>query len=121
MTGDPLTPTQELALVALLNEPTIAAAAVTAGVSESTLYRWLREPAFAAEYQRARREAVRQAVAQVQRVSWAAVSVLMQLMVDKTAAPSVRLNAASKILDLAIRAVELEDMEARIAALEARY
>ena len=37
---------EDRALAALLSEPTIAQAATTAGVSESTLLRWLAEPVF---------------------------------------------------------------------------
>ena len=68
-----------------------------------------------------RRESVKQAVAQLQRVSWSAVQVLVQLMADAKLPPTTRLNAAGKVLDLAIHAVEMEDMDARLAALEALY
>ena len=121
MTVTGLNAKQERALLALLNEPTIAAAAVAAGVSESTLFRWLREPLFADAYRSARRASVKQAVGQLQRVSWSAASVLTQIMADPQVAPAVRLGAASKVLDLAIHAVETEDLDARLAALEAKY
>ena len=42
-------------------------------------------------------------------------------MADQTVAPGVRLRAAEKVLDLALRAVELEDLQQRIEALEAAY
>ena len=54
---DGLTPPQEQALAALLKEPTITLAAKASGISESNIYRWLKEPAFKAAYREARREA----------------------------------------------------------------
>ena len=39
-------------------------------------------------------------------------------MVDATAPPAVRLRAAECVFDRAIKGVELEDIEARLAALE---
>lgn len=119
--ADNLTPRQSKALVALLREPTIRAAAAACKIPEKTLYNWLSDSAFEAAYRRARREAVRQAVARLQQVSVHAVTVLLQLMADPKVVPSTRMGAASKVLDLAIRAVELEDLEARIAALEQSY
>ncbi len=50
-----LTPDQERAVTALLTEATVAKAAVAAGVSERSIYRWLREDE---AFQRAYREAV---------------------------------------------------------------
>ena len=35
--------------------------------------------------------------------------------------PAVKLGAARTVLEMAIKAVELEDLEARLAALEAKY
>ena len=115
-----LTPKQQKALAALLAEPTIPAAAAKLGMGESTLHKWLKDPAFGDAYREARREAVGQAIARLQHVSSAAVSVLMQVAADKSAPASARVSAASKILDMALRAVELEDLENRLSALEAQ-
>jgi hypothetical protein len=48
----------ELAIAALLAEPTVEAAAARAGVSAGTLKNWLADPAFRRAYRRARREVV---------------------------------------------------------------
>ena len=115
-----ITPKQELFLASLLTSPTIQHAAAAAGVSETTAHRWLRsDGAFDAAYRRARRTAVGQAMARLQQVSGAAVAVLMQVAGDTSVRASSRVAAAKAILELAIRAVELEDLDARIAALEA--
>ena len=65
---------REKAICGLLQQPTITQAAVYAGVSEGTLYRWLRkDAAFQAAYAEARRECVRQATARLQRACSGAV------------------------------------------------
>jgi hypothetical protein len=51
---DKLTRRQEALILALLSEPTHAAAAAKARVSEATLRRWLHLPAFRAAYRWAR-------------------------------------------------------------------
>ena len=116
-----LTPKQQKALAALLTEPTILAAAAKVGVNERTLHRWLEEPAFAVAYRTARREAVRQAVARLQQVSTHAVTVLVTVMASKDTPPATRVAAAKTVLETAIKAVELEDLAARIEALEQSF
>src|ERR687885_1177622 len=117
-----LTPKQDALIAALLTSPTIQDAAKAVGVSETTAHRWLRtDEAFTAAYLKARRAAVGQAIARLQQLSSGAVAVLGQVAADKQAPASARVAAASKILDTAIKAVELEDLEARIAALEQQY
>jgi hypothetical protein len=113
-----LTAPQQKALSALLTEPTIQAAAKTAGCGERTLHRWLQEPSFESEYRKARREAVRQAVARLQRSAGGAAAALSEIAEDPNERAPARVAASRAILELAIKAVELEDLEARIAALE---
>ena len=113
-----LTPKQQKALAALLTEPTILAAADKVGVNERTLHRWLEERAFETAYRTARREAVTQAIARLQQVSTHAVTVLVNVMVSKDTPPATRAAAAKTVLETAIKAVELEDLAARIEALE---
>ncbi len=114
-----LSPKQHKVIAALLSEPTIGAAAVKCDIGERTLYTYLAEPAFAEAYRTARREAVSQAVAQLQRISSEAVLVLQTVMNDNTKPASARIMAARSVLEFAIKAVELEDLEARLSALEA--
>jgi len=113
-----LTPKQEKAIAALLSTATVEKAAEQAGVGLRTLWRWLDDDAFAAAYRHARREAVGQATARLQQLSSHAVMVLARLMADAYVPPSVRMHAARTILEFAMKAVELEDIEARLAALE---
>jgi hypothetical protein len=112
-----LSPAQHNAVAALLSEASVRKAAETAGVKERTLYSWLKTPAFADAYRAARREATSQAIARIQQFSAHAAGTLVQLMAPGNPA-AVRLTAASKVLDLAIKSVEIDDLAARLEALE---
>lgn len=114
-----LTAKQEKAVVCLLNEPTVTKAAAAAGVGERTLYRWLDEPAFAAAYRKARRQAFGQSIALTQRYSPMAVQVLARIANDLSAPMSARVSAAQALLRHGRDAIELDDLAARIEELEA--
>jgi hypothetical protein len=51
-------------------------------------------------------------------MSSAAVSTLAKIMVDGNSPPSTRVRAAESILNHSSKALEMEDIEARLAALE---
>jgi hypothetical protein len=102
----------------LLLAPTLADAAHTAGIGEVTAWRWLKEADFQAAYREARRAVVQQAITQVQRATGEAVETLRSVMQDAEAPASAKVSAAKAILETAVKAVELEDLEARLAALE---
>jgi len=114
--ADKLSAKQQKAISALMSSATLAKAAESAGVGERTLYTWLEDAAFAEAYRAARREAVQIATAHLQQASGAAVATLCQLMVDGK--PTIKLSAAKTILEMAIKSVELEDVMARLDALE---
>lgn len=116
---DKLTPSQYRALAELLVQPSIRKAAEASGVKERTLYTWLKQPDFAEAYRLARREATQQAIARLQQISGHAVMVLYSLMTSSTAA--VKLGAVRTVLEFAIKAVEIEDLAARLEALEKAY
>jgi hypothetical protein len=112
---------QVAAIPALLAQRTIAAAAHQVGVGERTLLRWLQEDStFQTAYREARRAVVQQAITQVQRATGEAVETLRSVMQDAEAPASAKVSAAKAILETAVKGVELEDLAARIAALEAR-
>jgi hypothetical protein len=117
--GQKLSRKEETAISALLTQGTLAEAASLAGIGEATLRRWLQRDDFQAAYRGARREAVSQAVAHLQRISGEAVEALRTIMNDDQKPSSARVTAARVILELSIKAVELEDLAVRIAALEA--
>lgn len=102
----------------LLTARSIEDAARTAGVPPRTLHRWLKELEFQAACREARRQAYGQATARLQQATGAAVSTLLKIMVDTNAPPSTRVRAADSVLDHAKQAIEIEDVEVRVAALE---
>jgi hypothetical protein len=117
----PLTPRHEQGITALLVQGGLQATAEASGVNEKTLRRWLRDDAvFQTAYREARRAVVQHAIVQVQRATGEAVATLRSVMQDANTPASARVSAAKAILDTAVKAVELEDLEARIAALEAQ-
>jgi len=117
--GCDLTPAQEAAIIAMLTEPSIAAAAAKAGIGERTLHRWLKEEeAFVAEYRRARRDAFTQAIGLTQRSATAAVGTLLRVMHDTKATWSSRVAAATQVLKFAREAIELDDLAVRVESLE---
>ena len=109
----------EGAIAALLTHPTIEDAARVAGVGEKTLRRWKKEPQFKAEYLQARKEVLLQSLARLQQATGAASVTILRLMADPKAPAAVRLRAAECVLDRSSHGIEREDIEARLAALEA--
>lgn len=114
--ADSLTPRQYKAIGALLSESSIRKASEVSGVPERTLYQWLKNGEFDAAYRAARREAVEQATARLQRISSKAVETLDRLMTCGKHA--IEHAAARTVLEFAIKAVEIEDIQARLDALE---
>ena len=109
---------KEEAIVAFLTQKNIDEAARSIGIGSATLLRWLKDPDFDTAYREARRAAFRQSVARLQQASGAAVTTLLKLMIDPTTPPSTRARAADSVLDHSAKAIELEDIEARVSELE---
>ena len=109
---------QEEAIAALLTQRNLEEAAKSTGVSPKTLIRWLKLPEFAAAYREARRAAFGQSIARLQQATGAAATTLMKVMVDPNSPASTRVRAADSIFNHAAKAIEIEDIEARVAELE---
>ena len=109
---------KEEAIVALLTHRTIEDAARAVGIGGATLLRWQKEPEFQAGYREAKRAAYAQSIARLHQMSSAAVSTLGKVMVDPTTPPATKVRAADSILNHTIKAIELEDIEARVTELE---
>src|SRR6202049_2104033 len=69
-------------------------------------------------YREARRVAFGQAVARLQQGASAAATTLLKVMLDQNASASVRVRAAECVMNQATKAIEIEDIEARVAARE---
>ncbi len=112
------TPRQDKLIVALLEHPTLEKAAASIGISDVTLWRWMKKPEFAEAYRKARRDAFSQSVARLQHASSAAVGTLLRIMTDREAPAASRVRAADVVLQIALRGIEMEDLEARLNTLE---
>lgn len=113
-----LTTPQQQSILALLREPSIAAAAASAGVGQRTLHRWMRLDHFEEAYRMARREAFVQAIGLTQRSSASAVATLLRIMHDPKVTASARVTAATNILKFARESIELDDLAVRLVRLE---
>lgn len=116
--GEKLSRKKDQAVMALITEPTIKAAAQKVGITTPTLHKWLKLPEFRSAYMAAKREAVTVAIARLQQAAAEAVEALRAIMNDTSKPASARVSAARSILELAIKAIEIEDLEVRIEELE---
>jgi len=109
---------QEEAIAALLNQRNIDEAARAVGIASNTLLKWMKLPEFQAAYREARRAAFGQAVARLQQGTSAAATTLLKTLIDPSTPASVKVRAAEAIFNHAAKAIEIEDVEARVSELE---
>ena len=109
---------KEQAIAALLCHKNQEAAARAVGIGVTTLQRWLKDPEFDAAYREARRTAFCQSIAWLQEASGAAARTVLRIMLDPKASAGTRLRAAEVVLSQGARALEFEEIEARLAELE---
>lgn len=117
---DELTAAQRRTLAALLVARNPVEAAQVAKVSERSVWRWLKEPTFAAALRDMERNAIEQATRRLTNGTATALDVILAVMQDEDAAPGPRLRAATAWLDYHLRYRELTDFADRLAALEER-
>ena len=115
--GQKFTRKHEAVIAALLTEPTHADAAAKAGVSESTLYRWLRMPAFRAVYHQARRELVEAANGRMQASTGEAAEALVHV-IRHGRRDGDRIRAANAVLNHAHRGLAAADRHGELEAGE---
>jgi transposase-like protein len=109
---------KEQAIVALLSHRTIEEAARAIEIVPNTLLRWMKEPEFDTAYRGAKRAAFGQSIARLHYLSSAAVTTLGKVMLEPGTPPATRVRAADSILNYTTKAIEIEDIEARVAELE---
>jgi hypothetical protein len=109
---------QEEAIAALLTQRNVEEAAKSINIATKTLIRWMKLPDFQTAYRDARRAAFGQSVARLQQGSSAAASTLLKIMLDPNSPASTRVRAAECVMNHAMKAIEIEDIEVRVAALE---
>ena len=104
-------------VLALAGGDTVEAAAAKAGVSLTTTYRRLKDPAFRARLDAARSDMVRQATALLTAAATEAVNTLLDLQ-SKDSPPPTRLGAARSVLEMGSRLRTENDLVARLEAAE---
>lgn len=116
--GSKFTRKKEEAIAALLTQRNLEEAAKSIGIGLQTLVRWMKIPEFERSYRDARRAAFGQSIARLQQASTAAVATLLKVMVDSNSPASTRVRAADSVLNYSKHAIEIEDVEVRVVALE---
>jgi hypothetical protein len=109
---------QNKAVLAMLSGSNFLEASQTAGVSQSTMWRWMREPDFKQALRDGRLELMEGAIGRIQQACSEAVEVLRSVMNNQESPCSSRVTAAKCVIEMALKAVELQDLEQRIIALE---
>ena len=114
-----LTSQQEKALHELLVQPTIRKAADNAGVSESTLRRWLAGHAgFRARYRDSRRELFEGGAKHLCAASMSAANTLWQIAREDRHSAAARVSAARAIIEFSVRGIEMLDVLPRLETVE---
>jgi hypothetical protein len=116
--GD-LKPNQQRALLALLETPSVAAAARESGIGERTIHRWLHEdPDFRDELREKRRQRLEHAATRLQSTASQAVQAIVDLIASKDHIETGRAALVRTALDFAFRAGAYTDLADRLDALE---
>jgi hypothetical protein len=111
---------RERAVLALLSEKSIGAAAKRCGLGEKTLRRWMTEDKeFQAELAAARTAMFQAAMGRIQALTVRAVETLEDLL-DAKKHPSVRLGAARTVAELGLHQHDSETILRKLEELESR-
>jgi hypothetical protein len=116
--NDKISRKQEEAIVALLSQRSVEEAARSSGTPVRTVYRWLKDPNFDTAYRAARRHAYGQSISRLQQGATAAATTLLKVMIDPATPPSTKVRASEAVLSHAAKAIEIEDIDARLRELE---
>jgi len=109
---------KEEAIAALLAHRNTEEAARAAGIAPKTLLRWLQIPEFQLAFRDAKWAAYSQSIGRLHQMSSAAVTTLGKVMVDPSTPPATKVRAADSILNHTAKAIETENLEARLSELE---
>jgi hypothetical protein len=113
-----LSPKQRKALEGLLQTGEVAHSASVAGVTRDTIYRWMKQPAFASAVREAEADAIDEVSRVLIRLSRSAVGTLAQAMAERDAPIGPRIRAADITLNRLLQVRELAVLEDRLTALE---
>ena len=117
--NETLSPQQVRAIAALLQPGTKGDAAKAAGVTDATLYRWLKQDAaFKAELRAAQDAAIETAVSLLSAEARDAANTLVDIHKDVAVPAAVRVQAARAVLVENLKVREQNNLAERIANLE---
>ncbi|MBO4867961.1 MAG: hypothetical protein J5582_15580 [Ruminococcus sp.] len=105
--------TDEKLIACLLSAPTIREAAVQAGMSESAIYKKLREYSFRKQLNQQRALLLEDVRTALQLQLTEAVQIMGEIAADKSVPPQTRLNACDAILKHAGKIVDQIDEDTR--------
>lgn len=112
---------QELAVLSLARGGDVETAAAAAGVSPRTVVRWRTNDEFQQAVFDVRRDIHSQAIGAIVDSLITAVKALTDIAGDSKSPTSSRVSAAKTLLDSAYRAIEGEELEARLLKLEVAF
>lgn len=118
MAGGPKINKKELAITALLTANSVEQAAEMVGISDSSIYRWMKDRDFQKEYREARQACIVQAVSRLASLNMKAVNTIETLLDDELVPPHTKLLAAKTVLELSFKGMETLDLVLRIEELE---
>lgn len=96
----------------------VRAASEYSGISESTLWRYLKEPEFCTILDQRRAETMQRAAAALNEQLESAAQTIQAIMQDNTAPPQTRVNAARAVLEYAAKYDEQANLLRRVERLE---
>jgi hypothetical protein len=114
--GERLSRKQELAVAALITEPTIGAAAAKVGVHERTMRTWLADDGFRGAFRKECRSIVTVATGKLQSITSDAVAALGKNLRAKR--PADQLKAVDLVLGHVVRLAELCDLTDEVEKLK---
>lgn len=115
-----MTPRKEKALQALLISRTMKEAATKAGIGESTLREYMKDPEFMDRYRVAFGDMARDAARLAQQTMNPALSTLREIMVNKKEPAQARISAARTVLEYSVKLCEQVDILEQLQELERR-
>lgn len=108
---------QEKVALALLECPSIAEASRRTGVSEKTIYVWLKEPEFQELFREVKRRFISLALSRLEGITGEAIETLREIM-NTGQGEGPRVSASRAILEMVLKLYEYEQLEERITKLE---
>lgn len=107
-------------LVALMQHPTVTAAAKAANVRRATAHTWLNDPEFQRDLSRLRTETLGAVASYLQGRLALCAEALMAIVEDEHVSPQIRINAIQQTFAACRSLTENVEMLHRIEELEAR-